>query len=427
MDCSHVREHLSDYIDESLETKTKALVEGHLSACKDCREEVASLRMLIDDLGSMEAVAPPKDFLNQFHKRMERRSRFSKILDTLSIPMQVKLPMKLAGAVVMAVLVFAIYQIQEDEYGTKIVPIVQEPTESESSPPRMAKAPLANGTQEEVLDTEIVREKAKPKSQTVQVIAEETEAKRLTENGVKDFAQVETRADHASREGTPIELSSRKVATSVQESTQSKSSPPGLAKASLETGMQGEADNTGVVKEWMKPKPQAVQQVAEKDEAISLPDNAVKRITHMGTKADHPLRKGGLIELSLVIDRVQSHRAFESTSDMEASRRAQETEMKKTLTTGEVVPTIQLEREKSIEHLLPRLREVIENVGGEVVSVEYEEETHIPDSVLVEIPAEQVGIFQNNLQALGELHGAPISPTGEDEEIIPIRIKLLTP
>jgi hypothetical protein len=94
---------------------------------------------------------------------------------------------------------------------------------------------------------------------------------------------------------------------------------------------------------------------------------------------------------------------------------------------GEAVPTTQLERDKSIDDLLQELREIIERAGGEVVSVEYEEGTHIPESVHVEIPAKQISIFQNDLQALGELHGAPIGPTGEDEGVLPIRIRLLTP
>ena len=335
MNCRKVREHLSEYIDESLKATTKALVEEHLSACKDCRQEVVSLRMLIKDLGSMETVAPPKDFLGQLHKRMERRSWFSKILYTLSIPMRVKLPMKFAGAVVVAVLAFTIFQSQKDQYGTKMAPLVQEPTQSDSSPHKMAKAPLGTGVQEEVYSTGVVREKAKP-------------------------------------------------------------------------------------------KPQAVQAVAQKDEARRLPDNAVKKVAHVETKAYHPSRKGAPIELSLVIEREQPTDIFGATSEMETPQ-ARETKMRRTLTMGEAVPTTQLERDKSIDHLLPQLREVIERAGGELISVEYEEGTHIPESVHVEIPARQIGIFQKDLQALGELHGLPISPTGEDKEILPIQIRLLTP
>jgi hypothetical protein len=335
MNCGKVKEHLSEYIDESLEAATKALVEEHLSACKDCQQEVASLRMLINDLGSMETVVPPKDFLDQLHKRMERRSWFSKILYTLSIPMRAKLPMKFAGAVVVVVLAFTIFLIQKEQYGTKMTPLMQEPIQSESSPRKMAKAPLETGVQEEANSTGVVREKAKPKPQVVPVFAQRDEAKHLEDSGVKKIAPVETRADHTSRKGTPIEL-------------------------------------------------------------------------------------------SLVIERVQPTDSLRVTSDMEASQ-ARETKVKRTLTAVQAVPTPHVERDRGIEQLLPRLTEIVERAGGKVVSVEYAGETHTPEFVHVEVPAKQISIFQNDLQALGELHGLTIGPTGEDEEVFPIRIRLLTP
>jgi hypothetical protein len=427
MNCGEVREHLSEYMDEGLEATTKASVEEHLSACKDCQKEAASLRMLINDLGSMETVAPPKDFLEQLHKRMERRSRFSRILDTLSVPMRAKLPVKFAGAVVVVILAFTIFQIQKDQYGTKWVPSKQETTQSEPSPLRMAKTPLVNGTQEEVLDTEIVREKAKQQPQAMRAAAERDEAKRLPDNGAKEVASGGTMSGPPPQEGDPIERSQKRTAASMQEPIRSEISPPKMAQAPLETDVQGEADNAGVVKEWVKPNPQAVQQVAQKDEITSLPNNVMKKIAHVGTKADQPLRKGAPIELSLVIERGRSTQAFEVSSAMEAPHRAQDSKMGRTLTVREVAPTTQPEREKSIEQILPRLREVIERTGGELVSLEYEEGTRILQSVHVEIPAEEIGKFQSDLQALGELHGVLMDPMGEDERIVAIRIDLLTP
>ncbi len=419
MNCVKVREYLSEYIDESLEATTKALVEEHLSTCEDCQKEVASLRMLIDDLGSMETVSPPKDFLDQLHKRIERRSWFSKTLDILSTPTRVKLPMKLAGALVMAVLVFTIFQMQEDQYGTKIVPIVQEPTHPEPSSPKMAKTPLRTGVQEEADSSRTIKEKAKPMPQAAQAVAQKDEENRLLNNAVKEIAQVETKTDYSSREGGAIELSNMKDIPPVQKSTQLES-PPKMAKAPLGTGLQEETDNTGVVWERVRPKLQAtVQAVVQKDDAINLSHNDLKKISHVDAKADHPSWKGAPIELSLVMKRVQSDHALEATSDMEASKRTREMKRNRTLNMEEVVPTTQ--------HLLPRLNEIIERTGGEVVAVEYKEGNHTPEFVYIEIPAEQIDIFQNDLQTLGELHGAPISPTGKDEDILSIRIKILTP
>ena len=123
MNCSEIKELLSEYVDEVLDAKTKALVDEHLSTCKDCQQEFASLKTLVNKLGSLESVAPPKDFLNQLHERMEQRSWFSKILRTLFVPMRVKIPLEFAGAAVMAILVFSLLHVQKDHYRVAEAPV----------------------------------------------------------------------------------------------------------------------------------------------------------------------------------------------------------------------------------------------------------------------------------------------------------------
>lgn len=123
MNCSEIKELLSEYVDGVLDVKTKALVDEHLSTCKDCQQELASLKVLVNELGSLESVAPPKDFLKELHERMEQRSWFSKILRTLFVPMRLKIPLEFAGAAVMAILVFSLFYIQQDHYRTAEAPV----------------------------------------------------------------------------------------------------------------------------------------------------------------------------------------------------------------------------------------------------------------------------------------------------------------
>ena len=123
MNCSEIKELLSEYVDDVLEVKTKALVDEHLSTCRDCKEELASLKTLVNELGSLESVAPPSDFLNQLHERMEKRSPFSKILRTLFVPMRVKIPLEFAGAAAMAILVFSLLHVQKDQYRMAETPV----------------------------------------------------------------------------------------------------------------------------------------------------------------------------------------------------------------------------------------------------------------------------------------------------------------
>jgi hypothetical protein len=123
MNCGETKGLLSEYVDEVLDEKTKALVDEHLSTCKDCQQEFASLKRLVKELGSLESVQPPKDFLKQLHERIEQRSRFSKILRTLFVPMRVKIPLEFAGAAVMAILIFSVLHFQQEQYKMAEAPV----------------------------------------------------------------------------------------------------------------------------------------------------------------------------------------------------------------------------------------------------------------------------------------------------------------
>jgi len=123
MNCEEIRELLSEYVDGVLDPKTKALVNEHLSTCKACQAELASLKALVRELGSLESVAPPHDFLDQLHERMEQHSAFSKILRSLFVPIRLKMPLEFAGAAAVAILLFSILYVQQDHYKVTQAPV----------------------------------------------------------------------------------------------------------------------------------------------------------------------------------------------------------------------------------------------------------------------------------------------------------------
>jgi hypothetical protein len=112
-DCSEIRMLLSESLDDALDDKAKTLVEEHLRTCPACREELDSLKAVVKGIGSLESLKAPADFLDQLHKRMERRSRISEIREWLFYPLRVKIPLQLAGAAVMAFLIFSILPVQQ--------------------------------------------------------------------------------------------------------------------------------------------------------------------------------------------------------------------------------------------------------------------------------------------------------------------------
>lgn len=116
MDCSRSRDLLSEYADGVLDTKTRADLERHLSSCAECRKDLSALQSLINDLGSLSPVAPPSDFLRQVHKRLDHPSRLSQFMGKLLFPPKFKIPLQLAGALLVALLVFSVVTVQRQPY-----------------------------------------------------------------------------------------------------------------------------------------------------------------------------------------------------------------------------------------------------------------------------------------------------------------------
>jgi len=106
MECKEIKERLSEYIDDALDREQQHLVEDHLTSCKACREELASLQSLINEIAASETVKAPDDFMETLHARMTPGFRFRKLLRTLFVPLRIKIPLELATAGALAVLVF---------------------------------------------------------------------------------------------------------------------------------------------------------------------------------------------------------------------------------------------------------------------------------------------------------------------------------
>jgi hypothetical protein len=109
-----------------LDPETKNRVDRHLAECHACREDLAALKALVHELGSLEPIQPPEDFLAQVHERLEKPSRFSKLFRTLFLPFQIKWPLQLAGAVAMAILVFSLVYFQQEEFKAPVATLQED-------------------------------------------------------------------------------------------------------------------------------------------------------------------------------------------------------------------------------------------------------------------------------------------------------------
>jgi hypothetical protein len=122
MDCTGIQELLSEYIDGTLDAKAVQVVEEHMSVCKDCKESLASLSAMVQELNELEPVKAPEDFLEKIHQRMESRSTFSRTFRKLFVPFKIKIPLQLAAAATASIIIVMVLSLQKSEY-QKIQPL----------------------------------------------------------------------------------------------------------------------------------------------------------------------------------------------------------------------------------------------------------------------------------------------------------------
>ena len=115
MECALIQERLSEFIDGTLDANDRAAVENHISTCKSCKQDLASLTEMVEELHAMDPVEAPADFLEKIHERMDSRFSLDRIIRKLFIPFRIKIPLELAAAATITILVFFVFNIQQKE------------------------------------------------------------------------------------------------------------------------------------------------------------------------------------------------------------------------------------------------------------------------------------------------------------------------
>ena len=120
MNCSRIKELFSESIDGRLDKEQEALVKDHLLLCGDCRYEFESMKAVIREMGSLDTIKAPDDFLISLHGRIKSESWFQKIKAFLFIPSRIRLPVELATLATAVVIAFFIFHIVPPGISPKI-------------------------------------------------------------------------------------------------------------------------------------------------------------------------------------------------------------------------------------------------------------------------------------------------------------------
>jgi hypothetical protein len=389
LECTRVRELISEYIDDTLDAGVRVAVEEHISTCsKGCKEELAEVSSLVAQLGSLEPVKPPADLLEKVHEGIDLGYGFQRIFRKLFVPFRIKIPLELAGAAIVAILVVAVFlNIQQTEEETPRIPRVTMRKKAALKPP-----------------VEQLEKGLKQEAQMPAPVIEKRPGKR---SGIEDAAVDRKSVETPMKSLTPSAPGKERVGVSGMEA---KMAAPVLEDS--EEMRSGIDDMLVVQKSPEVPMKAVVTKVVEPPPAVSHKRKAV-----VSVRARKP------IELVLVIKR-------ELIDKIPRSHMAMQTEITKQIEVpdDEAVRTPPpSSHEEAATRQAESLIHLIRLANGKVLDVKYDRQTDRYYSFSVEIHADQYEPFTEGLGRLGTLRTTPPGLTEKDRETVRIRVNLESP
>jgi len=380
MECARIKERLSEFIDGTLDAQTRVLVENHVSTCSDCKAELASLSALVEELGALEKVQAPADFLEKIHEKMEPRAGFYRIMRKLFVPFHIKIPLELAAAATMAILVVTVLNIQQVRKEATHIPEVANFERFDREPEAGHEAPAFREDVKRpasVFDQAIVR----PSGSEPVVLAKKGLAK-----------PVQPDIEGAPEQMPPV------IGEAV-------SKPPVWTGQLIELALLLKTEASGSGKEQ-----KAAVEAAPPVESDLAPDEEDK--TYIAA-----FKEKTVAQQTGTVTRIKREGL-----EKESRSLLPQTLRGSALKDDSKPPFANSYKEDS----LSRIKHLIQNLGGRILSVENKMEIERLQSIDGEIPSDHYQLFCEKLGRLGVFRNPPPELTDKDQETVRVKINLIS-
>jgi len=389
MECAEIKELLSEYLDDTLDSKTKRLVREHVQACSGCKAELDSLRSLVGALGSLGPVKAPDDFLDRLHERIEKKSTFSKLWRKLFVPLPIKVPVQFAAVTAVALLVFAVVRTQQPHKRV-------DRTVKDSAPLELAKripAKVAESTPEATVSIE--------RDSNGELGSMKVEKKIKVSGQVRLARRVPEDSVQPSPKGVaPIESHSKEQPGSMAKGEVKKTSkePMSAVKGKVE-GEPARLKNDSEAAVHNGPGGKAIDLVFEIEKgeirALTVPTPAMK-IALGGTPK--PSTEGYASHIG------------KSTKEAPPRQSLREQHLKAAFSDAER------------QRLVMGLKDALLLEGGQVISIDYRKSMKGPPSITAEVSVQYYESLIEKFREAGSLKGSP--PSISDKNAKRLRVRL---
>ena len=124
MECDKIQEQLSAYLDDTLSSAEKGIIDNHLKSCPKCRKSLADLEMTMRSIKSLEEIIPPPWLTQKIMTRVKAEAELTKksLWQKLFYPLHVKLPIEAFGAFLIALTALYVFKSMEPKINTVTAP-----------------------------------------------------------------------------------------------------------------------------------------------------------------------------------------------------------------------------------------------------------------------------------------------------------------
>ena len=363
----HVRDKLSVYIDGMLSEKEVSAVKDHLDLCPECRKDYEEMVKIIGHMNQMERLETPDTFVEKVHTRIEKRSSLQRLVEGLFYPLKIKVPLELAGVAAAALLVIYIVGIRGKQHIYELAYVQRSQTPAV--------------LQEETVETGIEVEEA------ISVIEEAAPQRKKAEPEFK----------HEEEKGGKRDKRSELQIAVTKDKKETAAFTPKEKGIEKQVQVEDAIPSSKMVEEDIEPESEPQEEKIER-KARSIADAPrVKAPSAVGKQ-----KKGapGVIEAQK-----REKRGLEITDKEQGE-------------TEKELFAAPPPREKSLEEILVAL-------GGEIVESEYNKDTQLLESLVIEIPAERFQMLIQALEGRGDIQEPypVIQEKGKDTIRVRIRVR----
>ena len=367
---------LSEYFDDALDPKNRELVTVHLSTCEDCREALNTIEKLSARLQQLPIKKAPQDFMDRLHQKLHPAPWWKRLYSALFVPFKIKVPLELAAATAVAVLVFFVFSVQQQD-PRMMTPASMEKMEKDEaivakpSRQKMASEEKASPRKYGSGDPSVDEKVADAETPVVNQEEPESAVAALKEAPLMS-ATKKDQAKHAVGK-------QKRMETSPAPSSPPRPLQPKMPEVDRMRAMASENMET--------PKPKSIELVLAMDTAS--PADALS-----GRKSISPGKSSTATQRSFALDTVQKH-AFTSSG-----REAQHVDM------------------------ITKIKELADGFGGRLVYVEHDPSGDSPIALQLTIPSMAYDDFCNALAPYGTLRTPTPKLSDTPQDPLPIKLFL---